>query len=82
MFGLKKYRGIMFDGIEDWCKIWRKTDMCFKKMTRNLANFHRLQNSDVILESKMAELNQNKNSKQLDRPDAVWKHDFTVEING
>ena len=40
---------------------------------RNLANFHRLKNSDFILESKMAELNQNKNLKQLDRPDAVRK---------
>ena len=28
---------------------------------RNLANFHRLKNSDFILESKMAELNQNQN---------------------
>ena len=32
---------------------------------------HRLKNSDFILESKMAELNQNKNSKQPDPPDAV-----------
>ena len=42
---------------------------------------HRLKNSDFILESKMAELNQNKNSKQSDRPDAVWKLYFTLEIN-
>ena len=40
---------------------------------KNLANFLRLKNSNFILESKMAELNQNKNSKQLDRPDAVRK---------
>ena len=33
----------------------------------------RLKNSDFILETKMAELNQNKNSKQPDQPDAVWK---------
>ena len=44
---------------------------------RNLANFHRLKNSDFILESEMAELNQDKNSKQLDRPDAVRKLCFT-----
>ena len=45
---------------------------CALKMTmRNLANFHRLKNSDFLLESKMAELNQNKNLKQPDRPDAV-----------
>ena len=29
----------------------------------------------------MAELNQNKNSKQLDRPDAVRKLYFTLEMN-
>ena len=43
----------------------------FKNDMQNLANFHRLKNNDFILESKMAELNQNKNSKQSDRPDAV-----------
>ena len=29
----------------------------------------------------MAELDQNKNSKQRDQPDAVWKLYFTLEIN-
>ena len=43
----------------------------FKNDMKNLVNFHRLKNSDFILENKMAELNQNKNSKQPDRPDAV-----------
>ena len=38
---------------------------------RNLANLHRMKNSDFILESKIAELNQNKNLKQPDRPDTV-----------
>ena len=42
---------------------------------------HRLKNSNFILESKKAELNQNKNSKQPDWPDAVWKLYFTFEIN-
>ena len=42
---------------------------------------HRLKNSDLILESKMVELNKNKNSRQPDRPDAVWKLYFTLEIN-
>ena len=32
---------------------------------------HRLKNSDFMLESKMMELNQNKDSKQPDQPDAV-----------
>ena len=31
MFKLNKYRVVMFDGTEDWCKIWRKTDLCFQK---------------------------------------------------
>ena len=26
MFELKKHRGNMFDGTEDWCKIWRKAE--------------------------------------------------------
>ena len=43
----------------------------FKNDMKNLANFHRLKNSDFILETKMVELYQNKNSKQLDQPDAV-----------
>ena len=32
-------------------------------------------------QSKMAELNQNKNSKQPHWPDAVWKLYFNLEIN-
>ena len=48
-----------------------KLTCAFKNDMRNLANFNRLKNSDFILESKMAELNQNQNSKQLDRSDAV-----------
>ena len=48
-----------------------KLTCAFKNDMKNLADFHRLKNSDFILESKMAELNQNKNSKQPDRLDAV-----------
>ena len=29
MFELKNYTGVMFNGTEYWCKIWRKTDLCF-----------------------------------------------------
>ena len=47
----KKYRGVIFDGTEYWCKIWRKTD-CFLKIS-----VYRLKNSDFTVESKMAELN-------------------------
>ena len=42
---------------------------------------HRLKKSDFILTSKMAELNQNRNSKQPDWPDTEWKLYFTLEIN-
>ena len=48
-----------------------KLTCAFKNDMRNLVNSHRLKNSDFILESKMAEINKNKNSKQPDRPDAV-----------
>ena len=53
------------------------------KMTWRICQIfvHRLKNSDFILERKMAELSKNKNSKQPDRPDAMWKLYFTLEIN-
>ena len=54
-------------------KFKRKLTCAFKNETRNLANFHRLKNSDFILESKMVDLNQNRNLKQLNRPDDVRK---------
>ena len=52
-------------------KFESKLTWAFKNDMANLANFHRLKNSDFISESKMAELNQNKNLKQPNRPDAV-----------
>ena len=33
MFQLKKYRGVMFDGTQDSYKVWRKTELCFQKLT-------------------------------------------------
>ena len=58
-----------------------KLTCTFQIDMRNLESFHRLKNSDFILESKMTEINQNKNSKQLHRPDAGRKLYFTLEIN-
>ena len=55
-----------------------KLTYAFLNGMKNLAKFHRLKNSDFILESKQAELNQNENSKQLDRPDAAGKLYFTM----
>ena len=43
-----------------------KLTCAFKNDIKNLGNFHWLKNSNFILESKIAELNQNKNSKQPD----------------
>ena len=62
-------------------KFGGKLTCAFQNDLRSLANFHRLKNSDFIFESKMSELNQTKNSKQLDRPDALRKPHFTLEIN-
>ena len=60
-------------------KFERKLTCAFQNDMRNF--FHRLKNSDFILKSKMAELNQKKNSKQIDRPDAARKLYFNLEIN-
>ena len=59
---------------------WKLT-CAFKNDMGHLANLHRLKNKDFIVERKMAELNQDKNSKQPDRPGAVWKIYFSLEIN-
>ena len=53
----------------------------FKNDMKNLPNFHKLENSHFVLESKMGELNQNKTSKQQDQSDAVRKLFLTSEIN-
>ena len=62
----------MFDGTEVWYKIWRKTDLCFLKWYEEFGKFSFTgwKKNDFILESKMTELNKNKNSE---RPDPVWK---------
>ena len=53
----------MFDSTKIDAKFEGKLTCAFKNDMKNLANFHRLKNSDFILRSKMAQLNQNKNSK-------------------
>ena len=39
IFEPKKYRGFMFDGTEYWCKIWRKTNLCFQKWHEEFGKF-------------------------------------------
>ena len=90
-WALKNLKHLHFSGLllikvyNFWAKFVAKFEgkltCAFKNDMKNLANFHRLKNSDFILDSKMTELNQNKSSKQPDRPDAVWKLYFTLEIN-
>ena len=56
-----------------------KIDAKFEGNWLVLSNFDRLKISDFILDSKMVELNQNKNLKQLGRPDAMSKLYFSLE---
>ena len=41
MLQLRKYKGVMFDGTEYWCKIWRKTDFCFQKLHEEFGKLSR-----------------------------------------
>ena len=39
IMSLKKYRGVIFDCTEDWCKIWRKTGLYFLKWLEEFGKF-------------------------------------------
>ena len=60
---------------------WRLTQnlkeswLVLSKMTWRIWQIfvHKVKNRDFILESEIAKLDQNKNSKQPDWPDAIWK---------
>ena len=39
MFELKKCRGVIFSDTEEWCKIWRKTDMWLGKKHGEFGKF-------------------------------------------
>ena len=39
-FDLKKYSGVIFHDIEDFCKFWRKLTCGLENDIRDLANFH------------------------------------------
>ena len=66
---LKIYRGVMCNDTEEWWKIWSAIDLPFQNWNKEFDKFW------------LTELNQNKNLKQPDRPDAVWEFYFTLEIN-
>ena len=83
MFELKKVQRSYFWWHWRLMQNLKENWLVLSKMTWRIWQIfvHRLKNSNFILESKKAELNQNKNSKQPDWPDAVWKLYFTLEIN-
>ena len=35
----KTFLQLKFGGTEEWCKIWRKTDLCFQKWHEEFGNF-------------------------------------------
>ena len=39
MFDLKKSSGVIFHDTREWCKIWRKTDLCFQKWHEEFEKF-------------------------------------------
>ena len=39
MLDLKKYRAFIFHDTEEWCKIWRKTDLWFEKWHEKFGKF-------------------------------------------
>ena len=55
MYDLKKYRRVVFDSTVDWCKMWRKTDLCFQKWHEEFGKLSKPEKWRFHLESKMAE---------------------------
>ena len=39
IFDLEKYRAVMFDSSEYWCKTWKKTDLCFPNWHEEYSTF-------------------------------------------
>ena len=39
LFELKRYRGVIFHDIEEWCKIWRKNDLLLGKWHKEFGKF-------------------------------------------
>ena len=39
MFELKMYRGVIFHDTEEWCKVWRKTELWFEKWHEKFGKF-------------------------------------------
>ena len=80
-FWAKYIEGLCLIALKINARCEGKLSCTFNNDMRTLANFCKLKNSSFILKSKVVELNQNQNSKQADRPHAVWKLYFTFAIN-
>ena len=83
MFELKKLQRSYFWWHWRLIQNLKENWLVLSKMTWGIRQIfvHRLKYSNLILESKKVELNQNKNSKQTYWPNVVWKLYFTFEIN-
>ena len=65
--------------IEELGYVWLHWKMMQNLKEKLLVLSKFLFTGDFISESKMGELNQNRNWKQTDRPDTVWKLNFTLK---
>ena len=97
MYELKIYRGVICHDYEEWCKIGGGIDLSFQnwheefdkfwpkhsKISKICTLIGSFWSKYIMFELKKCRgvINQNKNSKEPDRPDAVWKLYFTLEIN-
>ena len=52
-FDLKMSTGVIFHDPEEWCKIWRKTDVRSGKNIKNMVNFHQSTWSDAKFKEKL-----------------------------
>ena len=71
IFELKKYIGVVFNGIEDWSKNWGKIELRSKMAWGSWEIFTDCKIAVFFLENEMSELNKHKSSKQPDRSDAA-----------
>ena len=72
-----KYRGILLDGTEYWCNIWRKKKLtcAFKNDIRNLANFHQSMFGSLKIETLMESFypKQKMHELKICRGDLSWQ---------
>ena len=80
MFELKKYKGVLFDGTEYWCKIWRGTDLCFQKWHEEFGKFSFTGWKIAISFSKAKRQNQIKIKIQNNEIDQMQCENFILPL--